>query len=96
MVVGKIDRIEEKPDGSRTLVEIKNRTNRLFKQVVEYEYIQVQVYLKMLGLVHARLVEQYNSQVLSHNVELDEEMWTNEIMPGLEAFCKELNESMNS
>ena len=96
VVVGKIDRIEEKPDGSRTLVEIKNRTNRLFKQVVEYEYIQVQVYLKMLGLVHARLVEQYNSQVLSHNVELDEEMWTNEIMPGLEAFCKELNESMNS
>lgn len=96
VIVGKVDRIEVGPDGSRTLVEIKNRTNRLFKQVVEYEYIQVQVYLKMLGLVHARLVEQYNSQVLSHNVELDEEMWTNEIMPGLEAFCKELNESMNS
>ena len=96
VVVGKIDRIEEKPDGSRTLVEIKNRTNRLFRQVVEYEYIQVQVYLQMLGLVHARLVEQYNNQVLSHPITRDEEMWTNEIMPGLEAFCKELNESMNS
>jgi RecB family exonuclease len=55
VVVGKIDRIEERPDGSRVLVEIKNRTNRLFGRVVDYEMIQVQVYLQMLGLVHARL-----------------------------------------
>jgi PD-(D/E)XK nuclease superfamily len=96
VLVGKIDRIEENPDGSRTLVEIKNRTNRLFRQVVVYEYIQVQVYLQMLGLVNARLVEQYNNQVLSHPITRDEDMWTNEIMPGIEAFCKELNESMNS
>jgi hypothetical protein len=92
VVVGKIDRIEEKPDGSRTLVEIKNRTNRLFGKVVDYEYIQVQVYLRMLGLVHARLVEQYNNQVLSHPITRDEEIWTNEIQPSLEEFCKELQD----
>ena len=90
VVVGKIDRIEERPDGSRVLVEIKNRTNRLFGRVVDYEMIQVQMYLQMLGLVHARLVEQYNNQVLSHEITRDEEMWTNVIRPGLEEFCRDL------
>lgn len=92
VVTGKIDRIEEREDGSRILVEIKNRTNRLFRRVVEYEFIQVQVYLQMLGLIHARLVEQYNNQVLSHDITRDEELWINEIVPGLEKFCRELFE----
>jgi hypothetical protein len=91
VVMGKIDRIEERPDGSKVLIEIKNRTNRLFRAVPEYEFIQVQVYLQMLGLVNARVVEQYNSQVLSHDVTRDEEMWVNEILPGLQEFCNELH-----
>jgi 1,2-phenylacetyl-CoA epoxidase PaaB subunit len=96
VIVGKIDRIEVGPDGDRTLVEIKNRTNRLFKRVVDYENIQIQVYLQMLGLVHARLVEQYNNQVESHNVDRDDELWTNEILPKLNEFCIELHESMGN
>ena len=96
VVMGKIDRIEELPDGSRILVEIKNRTNRLFRRVVEYENIQVQVYLQMLGLIHARLVEQYNNQILSHIIDRDEEMWQNVIYPGLKSFCKELYECMTT
>ena len=95
VVTGKIDRIEEGPDGTRTLVEIKNRTNRLFRRVVEYEMIQVQVYLQMLGLVNARLVEQYNNQVLSHEITRDEELWKNTIVPGLESFCQELYQCLN-
>lgn len=91
VVVGKIDRIEELADGSRVLVEIKNRTNRLFGHVVEYEMIQVQVYLHMLGLGHARLVEQYNNQVLSHDIERDDELWKNVILPGIEEFCLEFH-----
>jgi len=94
VVCGKIDRIEECPDGSRVLVEIKNRTNRLFRRVVDYEMVQVQVYLQMLGLVRARLVEQYNNQVLSHDIDRDEEFWANEAMPGLTAFCEELAECL--
>lgn len=91
VIVGKIDRIEERPDGSRVLVEIKNRANRLFNSVPEYEFIQIQVYLQMLGLVHARLVEQYNNQVKSHEVNRDEETWVNEILPELQKFCEELH-----
>ena len=96
VVVGKIDRIEERPDGSKVLVEIKNRANRLFRKVPEYEMIQVQMYLQMLGLAHARLVEQYNNQVASHDITRDEEMWANVIVPGLEEFCHELNDCMES
>jgi len=94
VIVGKVDRIEVAPDGSRTLVEIKNRTNRLFRRVVDYENIQIQVYLQMLGLVHARLVEQYNNQVATHNVDRDEELWANEVIPKLKEFCAELNECL--
>jgi tellurite resistance protein len=96
VICGKIDRIEEKDDGSRVLVEIKNRTNRLFRRVVDYEFIQIQVYLQMLGLVHARLVEQYNNQVLSHDVDRNEEMWSNEIMPSLQEFCVDLHARFES
>ena len=96
VVTGRIDRIEEQPDGSRVLAEIKNRTNRLFGRVVEYEMIQVQVYLQMLGLVKARLIEQYNNQVLSHPIDRDEEMWANMIKPGLEEFSRELYSKLNS
>ena len=90
VVCGKIDRIEECPDGKKVLVEIKNRTNRLFGHVVDYEMIQVQTYLQMLGLMHARLVEQHNARILVHDITRDEDMWYNEIQPGLEAFCQEL------
>jgi len=91
VVCGKIDRIEERPDGSKVLVEIKNRTRCLFRKVKEYEMVQVQVYLQMLGLVHARLIEQHNSQVMSHEIDRDEEMWTNVIVPGLQNFCNDLH-----
>ena len=96
VITGKIDRIEEHEDGSRTLVEIKNRTNRLFNTVVAYEMVQVQVYLQMLGLVQARLVEQYNTQVKSHVLTRDDDMWYDVILPGLVAFCEELYSHMKS
>jgi hypothetical protein len=39
-------------------------------------------------------VEQYNNQVATHDIDRDEGMWRNEIVPGLEAFCAELLEKM--
>jgi hypothetical protein len=94
-ITGKIDRIEERPDGSRVLVEIKNRMNRLFRKVPEYEMIQVQVYLQMLNLVQARLIEQHNNQVASHDIERDDVLWREEILPALVNFCEEIVEKAN-
>jgi len=92
-VVGKIDRIEEKPDGSKTLVEIKNRTKRFFNVVPDYEYIQIQTYLQMLNLEKARLVQQFNSEVRSHAIVRNDSFWFDEVMPLLDEFCRDLSSS---
>lgn len=95
VIWGKVDRIEEMADGSRVLVEIKNRMRGLFKTVREYENIQVQVYLQMLDLPLARLVEQYNSEVHSMDVVRDDILWDTCILPDLQAFCRGLYELAN-
>lgn len=91
-IVGKIDRVQEQPDGSRVLVEIKNRTKRLFKKVPEYEYIQVQTYLQMLNLENARLVEQFNSQIMSHDIRRDDVFWK-KVIDSVQNFCQEIYSS---
>jgi hypothetical protein len=91
VVVGRIDRIEVLPDGSKVLVEIKNRVGRFYYKVYPRENVQIQVYLEMLDLEHAKLVEQLNERVNVLEVTRDTEMYKNEILPGLEEFCYELS-----
>ena len=95
VIVGKIDRIEERADGSRVLVEIKNRTRGLFNAVRPYEMVQVQTYLQMLGLDNARLVEQYNDEVNSQPITKDQVTWDTVMMPKLVEFCSELHSKMS-
>lgn len=82
-VGGKIDGQLE--DG--TVIEIKNRTRCLFAEVREYEGIQIQTYLQLLEQEKAHLVECYNDGTQKHvniiEVEHDEDMWNNVILPGL-------------
>jgi len=89
VITGKVDRIEVGADGSRTLVEIKNRTRGFFRSLRDYE--NVQVYLQMLGLTKAKLIEQYNSATNTIEVDRDEELWANVIWPGVEAFARDLH-----
>jgi len=91
VITGKVDRIEVGADGSRTLVEIKNRTRGFFRSLRDYENVQVQVYLQMLGLTKAKLIEQYNSATNTIEVDRDEELWANVIWPGVEAFTRDLH-----
>jgi hypothetical protein len=91
VITGKVDRIEVGSDGSRTLVEIKNRTRGFFRSLREYENVQVQVYLQMLGLTKAKLIEQYNSATNTIEVDRDEELWANVIWPGVVAFARDLH-----
>ena len=92
VVVGRVDRIEMLPDGSRILVEIKNRTKGLFRRVYPSENVQIQVYLDMLDLDKAKLVEQYNDEVNVMEVQRDKKMFEKDIFPGLEEFCFELSQ----
>jgi hypothetical protein len=77
-VISKLDGM--KMDG--TVIEIKNRIYKLFDEVREYEWLQVQAYLNVYGLPKAELVEflQNSGGTMKINeVERDEKYW-NEIL----------------
>ncbi|APC25755.1 hypothetical protein BST79_gp242 [Only Syngen Nebraska virus 5] len=88
---GKIDAINR---DRTTLIEIKNRVNRLFKHLPSYEMIQVQTYLQLLNLDKAILVEcmktkesnVMHSDVNVVSVNKDDVYWEMEILPKLEGF----------
>ena len=87
-VVGRIDRYQKKEDGTRVLVEIKNRTKALFNKVRDYKYVQVQSYLHMMNLQEARLIEQFNTERRSYSISRDKDYWESEVVPKMENFCK--------
>ena len=95
-IVGRIDRLQMNEDGSRTLVEIKNRAKGLFNRVRDYEEVQCQTYLHMLGdIKYCRLVERFNDERKGYLIEKNDEKWRDEIVPKLQNFC-ELFHSMLS
>lgn len=88
-IVGRVDRIQINDDGSRTLVEIKNRANKLFGHVRDYENVQCQTYLQMLeGIKFCRLIEQFDELRKAYLIEKDDEKWNKEIRPKLQNFCE--------
>ena len=96
ILCGRIDRVEVMPDGSRNLVEIKNRTKCIFNKVRDYENAQVQAYLQMnRDWRYARLVEQYNSESVSHTIQRDDIYWTN-LVEKMTEFCRALHSYMSS
>ena len=95
-IVGKIDRIQENEDGSRTLVEIKNRAKCLFNRVRDYENVQCQTYLQMLkDIKYCRLIEQFNDERKGYLIEKNDETWNGEILPKLKNFCEHLHSMMS-
>ncbi len=95
-IVGRIDRLQMNEDGTRTLVEIKNRAKSLFNRVRDYEEVQCQTYLQMLGDIrYCRLVEQFNDERKGYLIEKDDDKWNGDIIPKLQNFC-ELFHSMLS
>ena len=94
-VVGRIDRVREHEDGSHSVGEIKNRTKGLFKTVRDYEDVQCQVYMEMVGLEKAILIEQYEKKRMSHNIPRDNKMWEDEILPKLKNFCIRFHEMLS-
>lgn len=95
-IVGRVDRIQMNEDGSRTLVEIKNRANCLFNTVRDYEEIQCQTYLQMLeDIEYCRLVETYNGESKSYLIQKDYLKWKNEILPKIKNFCEHFHSQLS-
>lgn len=79
-------------DGFRngTLIEIKNRVNKIFDPLPEYDYIQVQCYMQLVdkpnAIVVQRLTNELKKQIHEIFVLRDSELWKNEIKLNLQAF----------
>jgi len=91
IICGQTDRIEYNEDGSKVLIEIKNRMNRLFKYVPKYELVQIQIYLRLIGLENAKLVEQYKDTIYTHMIKIDNTMIDN-VISKLVIFCEKIYE----
>jgi len=87
-IVGRIDRLVSNDDGSLTIIEIKNRTNCLFKTVRDYEEVQCQTYMEMLNIDSCKLIEQYNDQMCTHLIHRNKEEWDTQVLPKLRNFCE--------
>lgn len=93
---GKIDYLEVLDDDNLVLVEIKNRVNRIFYRLVDYEYIQVQCYLQLLpyDISYAKLVEKFDNETNTIIIERDDPLWLKYILPGLIKFIQELSQKI--
>ena len=69
-ICGKIDGIE-----NNELIEVKNRKNRLFTFIPEYEQIQIQVYFKLTGLSTGKLIQNYNEEQSILLINKDINIW---------------------
>ena len=95
-IVGRIDRLQHNEDGSRTLVEIKNRANKLFNRVRDYENVQCQTYLQMLkDIKYCRLIEQFDDDKKSYLIEKDDAKWGDVILPKLQNFCEHFHSMLS-
>lgn len=95
-VGGRVDGFAKQAPGKETvLVEIKNRMNRLFNRVVDYERIQVLTYMFIFNRDCAKLVERKGDDAMVHDIVFIPEEWE-EISQRLQEFGRDVMVLMSS
>jgi succinate dehydrogenase flavin-adding protein (antitoxin of CptAB toxin-antitoxin module) len=87
--------ISAKIDGINNgmLIEIKNRRNKLFDKIPEYEKVQLEIYLRILQLPIGKLVENHNNDIKEHIYNSNDKLWTY-ILDKLYSFSHQLLEDI--
>ena len=89
---GKVDGLYLEPNPEKSyVVEVKNRTKGFFSSLRDYEKVQIQLYIWMMNLNQAKLVEQYNKKIKITVVYRDDD-FIEDIMESLEIFTKNIEE----
>jgi hypothetical protein len=72
-VCGKVDGlyIDYSNYSNSYIVEVKNRTKSFFTSLRDYEKTQIQLYMWMLGIPHAKLVEKYDNKIRITDISYD-------------------------
>ena len=95
-VGGKIDGIND----DKVLIEVKNRMNRLFYKLRDYEKVQIYAYMYILELEKAKLVECYKKKdsctINVIDVEFDQMFWDEEISSKVEEFIVNFEQFLGS
>lgn len=86
-IIGKIDGFDPE---TKTVIELKHRTRGLFNRLRDYEKVQCFVYMKMLKVKKAKLIETYQGVQKEYNIEWDDEFWAT-IFKGLLKAIRTLN-----
>lgn len=98
-VCGRVDGVSE--DKTR-VIEIKNRVHRLFGSIPEYEKLQLQTYMHLVPnaekSVLVECVRSAGGSLALNVMEMDKDdlLWTDEIVPKLKIFAEYLIELMQS
>ena len=77
---GKVDGVS-----GDTVVEAKNRCNRLFKELRDYERVQLEAYMFLTGYNKSILTEHYNDTSFQIDYTHDEQFWK-ECVSAIETF----------
>jgi DNA polymerase III epsilon subunit-like protein len=91
LTYGLVGRIDGFVDGQ--LVEVKNRTKRLFRKVRDYEQVQLEVYMRMVDVHSATLLERLTDDVVheqKHHVARNDELW-DYVLAECASFCAKLH-----
>ena len=91
-ISGKVDGIEGEGD-NKVLIETKNRRNRLFDEIPEYEKVQMCIYMKMTDIKTAKLLQYYDDQESVMDYDYDLDFW-NEIEEKLLIFKDKVLEKL--
>lgn len=96
-LMGRVARIRQNSDGSRTLIDMKQRMKGLFNRVRDYEEVQCRVYMAMMhpSVQDALLVESYNGDMKSYLIQRDVDKWE-KIKERVEQFCAYFHERIST
>ena len=91
VVCGLVGRVDGFSDGK--LVELKTRTLRLFHRMRDYETVQLEIYMRMVGVDSAVLIESFTDgeEVTrdEHVVRRNDELWTH-LVADCVRFCSKI------
>lgn len=84
---GRVDGLYRDPDNNDNsyIIEVKNRTKGFFSSLRDYEKTQIHLYMYMLSIPVAKLVEKYKDQIRITVIHQDDD-YLNDILTHLEIF----------
>ena len=75
LLVGKVDGISRDKDGNHIIIEVKERRNRLFSNLVDYEKVQLHCYMVLTDIKKAILIERFDDETNEYDITFDEDFW---------------------